>query len=177
MCRTWHCAVVVALVLFTSSATADEATDEVKRLAGTWQGTGGAWRGQALTPEQARKCVLLVRSPRPSTDLSGGQRGLDLTVPDKVVGFDAGSTTDKKVTRYVTGWKEYGYTLDPSSNPPVLTAFKIIGIKGHGFAGIYRIKGDSLTICINFDRFGPLPKEFKSLKGSETLLLTFKRSK
>lgn len=169
-------AFLVALVTFTSSAASAETTDDAKRLAGTWEGTGGAWRGKALTAEQARQCILLLHPPRPTFGLSGGSRGMDLVVPDKLVGYEIWEGT-RYVTRYVTEWRDYAFTLNPSSKPPVLNAHKQIGIKGHGFAGIYRIEADSLTICINFNRLGALPKEFKSPSGSEVLLLTLKRSK
>jgi uncharacterized protein (TIGR03067 family) len=169
--------ILVALFAFPSPAGSQEPPDEAKQLAGKWRAISGAWRGNSLTEDQARQCVLVFHPPRPVADLSGGPRGLDLSVPDKLVDYQIWTTADKLETRYVTEWQEYRYTLDPSASPCVLNAMKFFGAKGHGFAGIYRLEGDTLTVCFNFNRTDKLPKEFRSPKGSEVLVLTLKRTK
>ena len=78
---------------------------------------------------------------------------------------------------YATEWEGYGVSLDASTAPRTLAAFKLLGAKGHGFGGIYRIEGDELTVCLSFDRLGKPPNEFKSPAGSGVLLLKLKRSK
>jgi uncharacterized protein (TIGR03067 family) len=169
-------AILLALLSTTRSTIADE-PDDIKRLTGTWRATEATWSGKALTAKQAQHCILVFHPPRSPSDLSGGPRGMDLSVPDKLVGYEIWTTHDKKETRYVTEWEGYGVSLDPSTTPRTLAAFKPIGYKVHGFDGIYRIAGDELSVCFNFDRLGKLPKEFKSPAGSELLLLRLKRSK
>jgi uncharacterized protein (TIGR03067 family) len=170
-------AILIILLAITRPALSDEPADDLKRLTGTWRATEGAWRGQELTAKQAQQCILVFHPSRSPLDLSGGPRGMDLRVPDRLVGYEIWTTNDKKETRFVTEWAGYGVSLDTSATPRTLAAFKLIGAKGHGFGGIYRIEEDELTVCLNFDRLGKPPKEFKSPAGLEILLLRLKRSK
>jgi hypothetical protein len=177
MSRLCNVAALVALLSFAPSVVSDEPSKEAQRLAGAWRGTAGVWAGKPLTAEQARQCVLRLHPPRLPTDLSGGPRGLHLVVPDKLVGQKVVSPTGKTETRYLTEWKDYSYSPDPSANPPTLKALKLLGLKAHSIWGIYRVKGDTLTLCINFHHPYTLPKEFRSPNGSGVLLLTFQRGK
>jgi uncharacterized protein (TIGR03067 family) len=177
MSRMWICAIPVILVACSSSAQADPSTDEARRLAGKWVGTSGVWSGKALTAAQAGQCVLNLYPPRSDVDLSGGPRGMDLVVPDKLVGYDVVTSDGKIEKHYITEWKNYACGLDPKVTPHALAMHKTIGSKGHFFAAIYRTEADTMTLCINVKDFGTAPKEFKSPNGSEVLLLTFKRSK
>ncbi len=166
---------LLSLLIFTASAIPDGPADEAKRLAGTWRGVGGTWDGKALTAEQARRCVLTLYAPRAADDLGGGARGLDLLVPDGLVGTAFRTAEGKLETRYVSEWKGYGYSLDPAAKPPTLKAFKLVGIKGQGLGGVYRAEGETLTVCISLNNLVAYPKELKSPRGSEVLLLTLKR--
>lgn len=43
--------------------------------------------------------------------------------------------------------------------------------------GIYKLEGDTLTICVDEDREAGRPKDFVSKDGSRQILVTFKREK
>lgn len=167
---------VLAVALFgvIHPAVADAPTDEAKRLTGAWRGTAGVWAGKPLPPEVAQKCILTITAAQPERLVQSPQ--LQLSVPDKVVGYQIWSG-DQLETRYTTSWHGYNLGLDPAASPKILTAFKLFGLKGHGFAGVYRLEGDTLTVCLNFDQSGKPLKEFKSPAGSQVLLLTLKRGK
>ena len=167
-------AIPIALLFFTTYALSDQPADD-KRLSGKWIATSGSWSGKNLTAEQARACVLTITLGDPRAVLR--QPKLDLAVPDKLVGYQIWTTSTKLETRYITSWQDFGLTLDRSSTPASFSALKLVGIKAASFAGIYRFDGETLTVCINFNRLVPLPKEFKSPRGSEVMLLKLKRCK
>ncbi len=48
--------------------------------------------------------------------------------------------------------------------------------KGKTFHGIYRLKGDTLTLCLSARPDGDRPTEFKTAEGSDTVLFTLKRA-
>lgn len=65
--------------------------------------------------------------------------------------------------------------LDPSAKPPTLTTSPIGGRPGGGghLIGIYRLEGDTLTICYVFQ--GERPTKFESPAGTDIRLMTLKR--
>lgn len=83
----------------------------------------------------------------------------------------------------VTGDKvadDYGkisLKIDPRTTPRCIDfTVTVGGQKGATLEGIYRLKDDKLTFCIQV--FGnDRPAEFKSPAGSSTALVTFKRKK
>lgn len=177
MNRVFRSIVLLLLTAFCPlAATADQPNEQYKKYVGTWNGTKGIWNGKALTDEQAKQCILTIYPLRELGDLSGGQRGMDLVVPDKVVGFKLASDRDKEKFVYVTEWKQYNWGVDLSAKPSTLLAMKFNGIKAHTFGGVCRLDGDKLTLCVSFG-VATFPKQFSSSRDSEVLLLEFKRGK
>lgn len=168
---------LVALFAGSRPAIADERGDEYARLVGNWRATAGAWAGKPLTGEQARGCTLIFHPARAARDLSGGPRGMDLRVPDKIVSFKVVGKGDAVETLYRTDWIGYNPGLNTTTTPRTITTFKQDGLKGVGFEGIYRIEDNELTVCFNFDRGGKRPRAFESPADSMVLLLTLKPAK
>jgi uncharacterized protein (TIGR03067 family) len=167
-------ALLFALLAGTAPAGADQPADEVSRLAGKWVATSATYNGMPLSGGQAGQCVLTITPGEPMR-LAGPQ--LRLSVPDKLVGYKVWSSDDKLETRYTTSWEGYSLGLDASSTPHIITGWKLAGLKGTHFGGIYRLEGETLTVCFNLDRYGKPPKEFASPRGSNVLLLTLRRGK
>jgi len=72
---------------------------------------------------------------------------------------------------------EYGiYKIDASKTPKQVNIDPEQGVnKGKKIAAIYKLDGDTLTICYDFDERRPL--EFRTKEGDHRLLAVFKRDK
>jgi uncharacterized protein (TIGR03067 family) len=85
-----------------------------------------------------------------------------------------------KYTTVIGDEKDVGtFTVDPSKSPKELDVKPTGGPnKGKTVKGIYKIDGDTLTVCYGFeaDKAGR-PTKFDSKAGDKTLLMTYKREK
>jgi RNA polymerase sigma-70 factor (ECF subfamily) len=68
--------------------------------------------------------------------------------------------------------EERTFTLDPSRNPKEISQ---TNAKGLTLRGIYKLDGDTLTVCM--DRNGNVPTEFASKEGTTVVLVVLKRQK
>lgn len=67
------------------------------------------------------------------------------------------------------------YTLDPSKEPPAID-LKAPGGKGETMYGIYKLDGDTLTICaVGSSRPADRPTEFKTTPANGAMMMTLKR--
>jgi uncharacterized protein (TIGR03067 family) len=82
-----------------------------------------------------------------------------------------GSLVFKEKGKDITG----SYKLDVKKNPAELDITLGAGGQSFSLPGIYKIEGDTLTICFTF--MGDRPAKFESPDGSMNMLITLKRAK
>jgi uncharacterized protein (TIGR03067 family) len=102
--------------------------------------------------------------------------GMPLPVP--VGGMTMEFKPDGKVVMTDAGKppEEGGYKADPKKDPHEIDIVPpAAGGKVMTMLGIYKVDGDTLTVCLA--AAGERPKKFESAAGQATLLLTFKRAK
>ena len=100
------------------------------------------------------------------------QRGGEAAPPEKMrvtvsgdsLSIDAGGARDEKAT----------ITLDPAKTPATIDMKLLRGNKDV-VPGIYKLDGDTLTVC--WAKEGGRPAEFASKEGTEQVLLVLKRVK
>jgi uncharacterized protein (TIGR03067 family) len=76
------------------------------------------------------------------------------------------------------GKKEQSITLklDPSKKPAHITTTETKDGKTETMIGIYKLEGDTLTICgVDNGKDEDRPREFKTEKGSKVMMLTLKK--
>jgi uncharacterized protein (TIGR03067 family) len=139
---------LIAVALVAADDKPDPAKADTAKMQGTWTMTESLRDGEEAIPEEDRKELRLLIKDDKRT----------IKVRDEVV-------------------SEATYTLDATSKPKGITVKVSNGpLKDKELPGIYELDGDKLKICLNLtgkDR----PKDFKSEKGSGTLLQVFQKAK
>jgi uncharacterized protein (TIGR03067 family) len=67
------------------------------------------------------------------------------------------------------------YTADPKKSPAEIDLKPSEKAKDLMFVGVYKIEGDTLTMCLRIG--GKRPEKFESPAGSDSVLMTLKRVK
>jgi uncharacterized protein (TIGR03067 family) len=86
-----------------------------------------------------------------------------------------------KMSGFGTQNHKYRFTLKPDEKPKAIDSMaeetQGKAIKGTLVPGIYKIDGDTLTLCLANNPAAERPKEFKAPKGSRLSLLVLTRTK
>jgi RNA polymerase sigma-70 factor (ECF subfamily) len=99
---------------------------------------------------------------------AGGKKVPEEKVKEARLVFAAGG---KWTGKFPKGDQEGTYKLDPARKPKEIT---FTGQEGKTQPGVYKLDGDTLTICIN-EEGNERPTEFASKEGTKLTLIVFKR--
>ena len=85
-------------------------------------------------------------------------------------------TADKLISSKKGKDDSVAYKVDASKSPAHITTTEAKGGKTETSYGIYKLDGDTLTICmVESEKAEDRPKEFKSAKDSKVMILTLKK--
>lgn len=133
-----------AICLLAADRAKDDAAGELKKLEGTWVLVEGKQDGVKIEPDAAAASRLVIK---------GDQHDLVL----------AETTLKGK------------HKVFPSLTPKAIDSTDTEGpFQGTTLQGIYELKGDMFTICINTSG-GARPRKFEAPAGSGNLLHVWKR--
>ncbi len=118
------------------------------RLQGNWKVTSVENAGKKADPKDFANWKMVVAG-------------------DKITEFDGKEVMD-----------EYTFRLDPAARPAAIDMTGLAGeSRGKTMQGIYRLEGDTLSVCVSEPGKRDRPREFRSAEGSAHVLLVFQRVK
>ncbi len=125
-----------------------EAKKDEDRLQGTWKVASIENDGKKLDPKTFAEWKLVVAG-------------------NKMTALDGKEVMDDHV-----------FHLDAAAKPPAIDLTLLTGAKkDQTMQGIYRLEGDTLTVCVNEPGKKERPKEFGAPAGGSFMLLVFQRAK
>ena len=139
---------LLALALLAADAAKDDAVKkELAKLQGTWKITAGESEGTSM----------------PEAFLEGGRWSLK----DNTYSFELGDQSEQGK-----------FKLDPSKMPATIDLEITAGNdKGKTQVGIYKLEGDTLTVCFAHPGDKERPTKFATKEGTDQLMFVFKRDK
>lgn len=99
-------------------------------------------------------------------DIPAGRLSFTFTADGKAIERRAGSPAGQGT-----------YTTDPSKDPPEIDLVSTSEKGKPPIRAIYKVDGDTLTLCLVEKDGGARPKAFAAPEGSSAALVTFKRVK
>ncbi len=103
--------------------------------------------------------------------------GKDISDAIKEAKFEI--TAGGKYTLQIGEEKDAGsFTIDPSKKPKEIDVKPTAGpLKDKTMKAIYKLDGDTMTVCYQHDADGKRPEKFESKDGTTHLLIVYKRMK
>ena len=112
------------------------------------------------------------------TAMERGEKSAPKEIIDNIVITFAGDKMTLGRTQAGAKSKEYTITLDPTKDPKAVDLIPTDGTsKGKKVAGIYRFDGNDLKICMPNSDSQERPKEFKSVKDSDLIMMSLTPAK
>jgi uncharacterized protein (TIGR03067 family) len=125
-----------------------EVRKDEDRLQGTWKVTSIENDGKKADPKTFAGWKLVVAG-------------------NKMTALDGNDVVD-----------DHTFTLAAAAKPPALDLVPLMGEKkAKTVKGIYRLEGDTLTVCVSEPDAKERPKEFRSVEGTSHTLVVFQRAK
>jgi RNA polymerase sigma factor (sigma-70 family) len=103
--------------------------------------------------------------------VQGGQKQPEEDVKEAKLTF---APDGKLAAKLPKGEKEGTYKLDPAQKPKAIT---LTTETGGTILGIYKLEGDTLTLCMGHENDNDRPAEFASKEGTKVVLVVLKRQK
>jgi uncharacterized protein (TIGR03067 family) len=147
--RLFVLALLLGLPGVPAAADKDPVAKELKRLEGTWVGESGEDNGKRMAADDVRQGKLIFKGQSVIARREGGE-----DVPGVV-------------------------TIDPTKDPKTIDLIPVTAEKGQTLAGIYKLEGDTLTICMPMPQKPgwARPTKFDAGRGTNHMLVVLKRQK
>ena len=143
-------ALMIAMLTVAVPDRPDRTPKEVKPaptgIQGHWQGVNATVFGQPQKPMPGEEDIVI--------HITAGE----------ILTFKKGMPENQKLT----------YTIDTTKTPAAIDLVQKQGRMDFKLAGIFKIEGDKLTLCLSF-LDAARPTEFVSTAASQTILLEMKR--
>ena len=146
----WIFGTIAALAFCTLAAQAeDKAKADLDKLQGTWKVASVEANGQKAKDQDVEGLVVIVKD-----DTFTSKKG------DKQIGVSKAKLFVEVEPRFIDFTPQDG------------------DLKGQTLEGIYKLDGDDLTLCVNFNTaLKERPTEFASKEGTQLILIAFNREK
>jgi uncharacterized protein (TIGR03067 family) len=103
--------------------------------------------------------------------------GKERPVPDGGITFNFAADGKLTVKEGAGKSNDAAYKIDAKKSPAEIDIIPPEGKDEPTIQGIFKIEGDTLTICITGGQGGERPTKFESPDGSRTMLMILKRAK
>ena len=142
----------------------------------TWVVASSLALGAPVPKEAPKKERPTIVGPWASEKVTVGGKDQQTVAPDNIQ-FEFADYGTVVVRMGRDQPQSPAYKVNPKADPPEIDLTPAAGVKRPPSLGIYKLAGDTLTICFDQEPGAARPKSFESPAGSAVLVLTLKRVK